>query len=188
MQPSATDEEASALRKQRTRSAQQSCVVFREGKPMSEAQQRTIETLALPMLYNPFIRGLEDSPELVVSEGTVLAGRYKVVALIGKGSFSRVVQCYDEREGRSVSVKILHNDKDCVDQGIGEVRLLTLLAERDPGGRVPLVRLIDYCYYKEHLLIITELLRDSIFNFYRYLRDTSPEVRGMDGTRMTSPG
>ena len=27
----------------------------------------------------------------------------------------------------------------------------------------------DYFYYKEHLLIVTELLRDSLFNFYRYL-------------------
>ena len=41
-----------------------------------------------------------------------------------------------------------------------------------------MVRLLDYFYYKEHLLIVTELLRDSIFNFYRYLRDTSPEGHG----------
>ena len=37
------------------------------------------------------------------------------------------------------------------------------------------MRILDYFYYKEHLLIVTELLRDSVFNFYRYLRDTSPE-------------
>lgn len=37
---------------------------------------------------------------------------------------------------------------------------------------------MDYFYHKEHLLIVTELLRDSIFNFYRYLRDTSPEGHG----------
>ena len=178
LHPSTSEEEATALRRQRNRSAQQSCVVFREGKPMTDEQAGRMETLLLPLLYNPFIRGLEDSPELIIDEGTLLAGRYRVVALIGKGSFSRVVQCYDERDSRSVSVKILHNDKDCVDQGIGEVRLLTLLAERDPAGDVPLLRLIDYFYYKEHLLIVTELLRDSIFNFYRYLRDTSPEGHG----------
>ena len=151
-----------------------------------------------------YIRGLEDSPELVIDKGTLLAGRYRVVALIGKGSFSRVVQCYDEHDCRSVSVKILHNDKDCVDQGIGEVRILQLLTGRDCQEEVPLLRLIDYFYYKEvripqcpnwsvpiacsffsstacwsqHLLIVTELLRDSIFNFYRYLRDTSPEGHG----------
>ena len=63
---------------------------------------------------------------MALDENTVIAGRYCVGALIGKGSFSRVVQCYDQKAGRSVSVKVLHNDKDCVDQGIGEVRLFTL--------------------------------------------------------------
>ena len=55
---------------------------------------------------------------------------------------------------------------------------LSLLRERDMLAEVPIVRLHDYFYYKEHLLIVTELLRDSIFNFYRYLRDTSPEGHG----------
>ena len=69
-------------------------------------------------------------------QSTLIAGRYRVVALIGKGSFSRVVQCYDHQAGRSVSVKVLHNDKDCIDQGIGEIRLLSLIAKRDPNGEV----------------------------------------------------
>ena len=103
---------------------------------MSEAQAQEVETLALPILYNPYIRGLEDSPELALDDSTLIAGRYRVAALIGKGSFSRVVQCYDHKAGRSVSVKVLHNDKDCIDQGIGEIRLLSLLAQRDPAGEV----------------------------------------------------
>ena len=32
----------------------------------------------------------------------------------------------------------------------------------------------DYFYYKEHLLIVTELLRDSLFQFYKYI-DASNE-------------
>ena len=80
--------------------------------------------------------------------GTVIAGRYRVVASIGKGSFSRVVQCHDQKDNRSVSVKVLHNDKDCIDQGIGEIRLLTLLSERDDSGEIPIVRLLDYFYHK----------------------------------------
>ena len=136
LNPASNAEEGLALRRQRTRSAQQSCVVFREGLPMSEAQAQEVETLALPLLYNPYIRGLEDSPELALDEDTLIAGRYRVAAMIGKGSFSRVVQCYDHKAGHSVSVKVLHNDKDCIDQGIGEIRLLSLLAQRDPTGEV----------------------------------------------------
>ena len=136
LNPAVNSEETALLRKQRNRSAQQSCVVFREGIPLTEAQSREVQTLLLPLLYNPHIRGLEDSPELILDENTVIAGRYRIVALIGKGSFSRVVQCYDLKAGRSVSVKVLHNDKDCIDQGIGEIRLLSLIAKRDPNGEV----------------------------------------------------
>lgn len=136
LDPTASVEEGAALRRQRTRSAQQSCVVFREGLPMTDAQAHEVETLLLPLLYNPYLRGLEDSPELVLDENTIIAGRYRVAALIGKGSFSRVVQCYDLKAGCSVSVKVLHNDKDCIDQGIGEIRLLSLLAQHDPTGEV----------------------------------------------------
>ena len=136
LQPSATESDTLLLRRQRGRSAQQSCVVFREGVPMSDEQANAVERLDLPLLYNPHIRGLEDSPELALENGTLIAGRYRVVASIGKGSFSRVVQCFDEQDNRSVSVKVLHNDKDCIDQGMGEIRLLSLLAKRDPAAEV----------------------------------------------------
>ena len=86
------------------------------------------------IIFRDFNDQLEDAQELPVSVGTILIGRYRVVSVIGKGSFSRVVQCYDLQTSKSVSVKVLHNDKDCVDQGIGEVRLLSLLAQRDPTG------------------------------------------------------
>ena len=90
--------------------------------------------------------------------GTIIAQRYRVVASIGKGSFSRVVQCLDLHEKMMVSVKVLRNDKDCMDQ----------------RGEQPLLSMLDYFYYKEHLLIVTELLRDSVFNFYRYLSASEP--------------
>ena len=116
MAPSGSEDDSQVLRRQRGRSAQQSCVVFREGLPMSDEQAKAVARLELPLLYNPYVRGLEDSPELNLDPDTLIAGRYRVVQSIGKGSFSRVVQAYDELENRSVSVKVLHNDKDCIDQ------------------------------------------------------------------------
>ena len=67
-----------------------------------------------------------------------------------------------------------HNTKDCFDQGIAEIRLLALFNKIDPCGKQPLVQLLDYFYYKEHLFIVTELLRDSVLYFYRYLQATEP--------------
>ena len=69
---------------------------------------------------------------------------------------------------------MLRNDKDCLDAGLGEVKMLALIARHDPFGDKQLVRLRDYFYYKEHLLIVTELLRDSLFQFYRYIDASDP--------------
>ena len=132
-----------------------------------------LEHLSLPMVYNPRRNALEDTRELKVEVGTVIVGRYRVVASIGKGSFSRVFQCYDLRRERMVSVKVLRNEKDCLDGGLGEIRMLSLLGKHDPAATHRL-RLLDYFYYKEHLLIVTELLRDSLYQFYKYIEATEP--------------
>lgn len=54
---------------------------------------------------------------------TVIIGRYRVVAVIGKGSFSRVFQCLDLQTTQMVSVKVVRNEKDCFDAGLGEIKV-----------------------------------------------------------------
>ena len=51
-------------------------------------------------------RAPQDSPELNLDSGTVIAGRYTVSAMIGKGSFSRVVQCLDLQAREAESQKV----------------------------------------------------------------------------------
>eukprot|EP00966_Prymnesium_polylepis_P074776 1734980-Prymnesium_polylepis.1 len=63
----ATDEEAAALQRQRGRNTAQNCVVSREGRSMSEEQSKAVEAIELQLLYNPHVRGLEDTPELVLT-------------------------------------------------------------------------------------------------------------------------
>ena len=134
--------------------------------------ENKIAHISLPILFNPNMNGLEDARELPLPIGATLVDRYRIVAAIGKGSFSRVFQCFDLRHKVMVSIKVLRNDKDCLDAGLGEVKMLALLATRDANNELPTVRLRDYFYYKEHLLIVTELLRDSLFQFYKYLDAT----------------
>jgi len=146
--------------------------IFHDPPPMSQGEMSKLAHISLPVLYNPLINALEDSRDLPIEEGTVLVGQYRVIALIGKGTFSRVFQCLDLKAKRMVSVKVLRNDKDCLDAGLGEVKVLAHLASHDDVSSKPVLRLRDYFYYREHLFIVTELLRDSLFQFYKYVHET----------------
>ena len=165
-------EEEAKLRKRRGVGTPQQRVVFHDPVAMPTTTAETLAHISLPLLYNPHVNGLEDQPELSLPVGGIIAGRYRVSASIGKGSFSKVYQCHDQHCRRMVSVKVLRNDKDCLDAGLGEVRVLALVGRQDPRGEQQLLRLLDYFYFKEHLIIVTELLRDSLFSFYRYLQST----------------
>ena len=205
LRPDPKRENEETYRKRRNRD-HMNRVVFHDPPPMSSDKARKLAHISLPVLYNPHINGLEDNADLPLEVGQVLVERYRIVAVIGKGSFSRVVQAsaprcssflrpclpaapcclpvpplalfspalpattplhhpllvwvglqltltdlissarsphllathtqltpaswasppqaFDIRERVMVSIKVLRNEKDCLDQGIGEIRIL----------------------------------------------------------------
>ena len=67
----------------------------------------------------------------------------------------------------------MNNDKDSFDGGLGEIKVLACLTQRwhaFKGDDVepPFIRLLDYVYFKEHLLVVTELLGDSLEEHLRF--------------------
>ena len=107
--------------------------------------------------------GPEDEVDLTITVGSTIAGRYCVIEQIGEGAFSRVFECNDQTYGKRVAVKVMRNDKACFDTGLGEIRVLSLL-QREHGseGRTPYGLLLDYFYYKEHLVLVLERLDASL--------------------------
>ena len=97
----------------------------------------------------------------------MLAGRYRVVRSLGSGAFSEAVEARDLQNGRAVCLKIVRNSKDCFDQGLDEVRMLQLLNGADPGDASGIVRLLDFFYFQEHLFIVTELLKQNLYEVQR---------------------
>ena len=82
---------------------------------------------------------------------------------------------------------MLRNDKDTFDQGLGEIRILAAIAWRDPHGVVPIIRLLDYFYFREHLIIVTELLHESLWTFYREARGSTVADRSAEADSPTLP-
>lgn len=73
--------------------------------------------------------------------------------------FSRAYKCVDTSTNATVCLKIIKNNKEYFDQGIDEIRLLQYIARNCNVDDKHLVRLLDYFYFREHLIIVTEVSR-----------------------------
>lgn len=73
-------------------------------------------------------------------------------------------------------MKVIKNNKDFLDQSLVEIKLLQVInANADCIDDKCCLRLIDYLYYKRHLIIITELLRDNLYEWSKYNRKSGGE-------------
>ena len=86
---------------------------FHDPTPIPAAAAKQLGMISLPLVYNPLRNALEEVSELSIEIDAIIVGRYKVMAMIGKGTFSRVFQCLDLKLDRLVSIKVIRNDKDC---------------------------------------------------------------------------
>ena len=137
-------------------------IIFHEGTPREDVPSARLARISVPYIFDPAKNGLESSPELTIGAGDVVANEYEIHSPIGNGSFSSVFCAMSKTHGRPVSVKILKNTKDTFDAGLGEVRVLAMLAKADPHNEHALLRMLDFFYYREHLFIVTELLHSTL--------------------------
>ena len=138
-------------------------------------QPGTLESFDLRIVYESGKTGFEVVKEFPIVIGSIIAGRYQVTEYVGSAAFSRAVQCVDLKYGHEVCIKIIRNSKDFFDQALDEVKLLQLInAGRDPD-EVHVLQLYDYFYYKEHVFLVCELLRDNLYEFAKYNREEESE-------------
>ncbi|MBA0768658.1 hypothetical protein Gotri_017444 [Gossypium trilobum] len=107
---------------------------------------------------------------------SVIAGRYHVTEYLGSAAFSKAIQAHDLHAGMDVCVKIIKNNKDFFDQSLDEIKLLKYVNKHDPADKHHILRLYDYFYYREHLLIVCELLKANLYEFHKFNRESGGEV------------
>jgi Protein kinase domain len=120
--------------------------------------------------------GLEPCKEYPIESGAMIANRYKIEEMIGSAAFSRAVSALDTwRDDKRVCIKIIENNKEFIDQSLDEIKILMYLNRCGDADEKRVLRLFDYFYYKEHLFIVCELLRENLYEFYHYnLRSSDP--------------
>eukprot|EP00667_Euglena_gracilis_P004694 EG_transcript_4722 len=149
------------------------------GKKPSPPQSRKhpiYEAFDLKVIYQVHRTGFEEHKDYPIRMYDIIAGRYQILEYLGSAAFSRAVQCVDLKTGHLVCVKIIRNNKDFFDQGLDEIKLLHYLnANGDPDENCVL-QLYDYFYHKEHLFLVCELLRDNLYEFSKFNRESGDEL------------
>ncbi|GMI95337.1 plant-specific dual-specificity tyrosine phosphorylation-regulated kinase 2A [Hibiscus trionum] len=141
-----------------------------------KAQEEEFETFDLKIVHRKNRTGFEEDKNFHVVLNSVLAGRYHVTEYLGSAAFSKAIQAHDLHTGMDVCVKIIKNNKDFFDQSLDEIKLLKYVNKHDPGDKHHILRLYDYFYYREHLLIVCELLKANLYEFHKFNRESGGEV------------
>lgn len=141
-----------------------------------KAQEEEFETFNLKIVHRKNRTGFEEDKNFHVVLNSVIAGRYHVTEYLGSAAFSKAIQAHDLHTGMDVCVKIIKNNKDFFDQSLDEIKLLKFVNKHDPADKFHLLRLYDYFYYREHLLIVCELLKANLYEFHKFNRESGGEV------------
>ena len=129
----------------------------------------------LKIVFQPFHTGFEEHKEFQPDKGAIIAGRYEVQDVLGEAAFSSALRCLDcaaeEDEDEWVCLKVIKNNKDFFDQSLDEIKLLQYINSNGDPDEKHVLRLIDFFYCQEHLFIVSELLRENLYEFGKAMRE-----------------
>ncbi|EAS00422.2 Serine/Threonine kinase domain protein (macronuclear) [Tetrahymena thermophila SB210] len=129
----------------------------------------------LKVIFDRERTGFEETKEFPIVINSIIAGRYQVMEYLGSAAFSKAIQCLDLVTNRVMCMKIIENNKDYFDQSIDEIKLLRYINYNGDVDEKNVLRYFDYFYHKEHLFIITELLEENLYEFYKFNRENEQQ-------------
>lgn len=96
--------------------------------------------------------------------GEVMDDRYLVVENVcGKGVFSNVVKCKDQKEkDEMVAIKVMRENDMMKKAAEKEIEILQLLNNNDRGNKRHCIRLLSTFYYRKHLCLVFECMWDDL--------------------------
>lgn len=93
--------------------------------------------------------------------------RYEVLKVIGKGSFGQVVQAFDHKNGISVALKMVRNEKRFHRQAQEEIRILDNLRKVDLDNLANVVHMLEHFSFRNHICITFELLSMNLYELIK---------------------
>ncbi|ORY90604.1 kinase-like domain-containing protein [Lobosporangium transversale] len=96
-----------------------------------------------------------------------LTPRYKIIRLLGQGTFGKVVECFDRETGKHCAIKIIRAVQKYREASKIEARVLDTLKQHDPQNRYQCLHLNECFDYRRHVCMVFDLLGQSIYDWLK---------------------
>lgn len=96
-----------------------------------------------------------------------IAYRYEILALLGRGSFGQVCECFDHKKKEKVAIKVIKNKAKFHHQAKVEIKILQTMRDCDPEDTKHIIRMKNYFMYRNHVCITFELISVNLYEFLR---------------------
>ncbi|KAK8850533.1 hypothetical protein IAR55_004451 [Kwoniella newhampshirensis] len=103
----------------------------------------------------------------IVKPDDVIGGRYKIVRLLGQGTFGKVVEARDIETRKKVAIKVIRAVQKYRDASKIEIRVLETLKKHDPRNDNKCIHLDEYFDFRNHPCLVSELYGMSVFDFLK---------------------
>ncbi|WWD20716.1 hypothetical protein CI109_105192 [Kwoniella shandongensis] len=103
----------------------------------------------------------------IVKPDDVIGGRYKIVRLLGQGTFGKVVEARHIETRKKVAIKVIRAVQKYRDASKIEIRVLETLKKHDPRNDNKCIHLDEYFDFRNHPCLVSELYGMSVFDFLK---------------------
>ncbi|CAO3645340.1 unnamed protein product [Cunninghamella echinulata] len=103
----------------------------------------------------------------IIRPNESLTARYKIMRLLGQGTFGKVVECYDRVRRTFCAIKVIRAVPKYRDASKIEIRVLNTIKEHDPLNLNKCIHLLEWFDYRNHICMVFELLGQSVFDFLK---------------------
>ncbi|WVQ85941.1 hypothetical protein IAT38_008109 [Cryptococcus sp. DSM 104549] len=103
----------------------------------------------------------------IVKPDDIIGGRYKIVRLLGQGTFGKVVEARHIDSRKKVAVKVIRAVQKYREASKIEIRVLETLKKHDARNDNKCIHLEEWFDFRNHPCLVSELYGMSVFDFLK---------------------
>ncbi|KAI9598428.1 kinase-like domain-containing protein [Syncephalis fuscata] len=103
----------------------------------------------------------------IVTPNENLTPRYKIMRLLGQGTFGKVAHCWDRQTRQYCAIKIIRAVQKYRDASRIEIRVLRELQRWDPKNQNRCIHMRECFDYRNHICMVFDLYSQSVFDFMK---------------------